>query len=62
LIDLPVEERTGGWGDRSGDKNRKYIGWLEKDLEEYPDDTRTLYYLGYAHFDIFNQAKGLLLH
>jgi len=58
LIDLPVEEREGGWGDRSGEnKNLKYIRWLEKDLAEYPGDTRTLYYLGYAHFDIYNQAK-----
>lgn len=57
LIDLPVEEREGGWGDRSGKKNERYIGWLEKDLEEYPNDTRTLYYLGYAHFDIYNQNK-----
>lgn len=35
-----------------------YIQWLEKDLAEYPNDTRTLYYLGYAHFDIYNQARG----
>lgn len=25
-------------------------------MKEYPGDTRTLYYLGYAHFDIFNAA------
>jgi len=57
LIDLPVDEREGGWGDRAGNKQLRYIGWLEKDLAEIPGDTRTLYYLGYAHFDIFNSAK-----
>jgi hypothetical protein len=57
LIDLPVEEREGGYGDRSGKKNERYIEFLEKDLAEYPNDTRTLYYLGYAHFDIYNQHK-----
>jgi len=31
---------------------------LEADLLDYPDDTRTLYYLGYAHFDIFSQNKN----
>lgn len=41
----------------SGTKNQRYISWLELDLIDYPDDTRTLYYLGYAHFDIFNNQK-----
>ena len=35
----------------------RYISWLEKDLLDYPGDTRTLYYLGYAHFDIYNQGR-----
>ncbi len=55
LIGLNVEEREGGYGDRTGMKNQRYIEMLEKDLDENPGDTRTLYYLGYAHFDIFNQ-------
>ena len=31
---------------------------LEKDLIDYPDDPRTLYYLGYAHYDVFIRNKG----
>jgi len=57
LIDLPVQEHEGGYQDRTGVKNQRYIEFLEKDLLEYPNDTRTLYYLGYAHFDIFSQNK-----
>jgi hypothetical protein len=57
LINLHVEEREGGYGDRTGMKNQRYIEMLEKDLIENPGDTRTLYYLGYAHFDIYNQNK-----
>jgi tetratricopeptide (TPR) repeat protein len=57
LIDLQIEEREGGYGDRSGKKNERYIGFLEADLIDYPEDPRTLYYLGYAHFDIFQQNK-----
>lgn len=58
LIDLPLEEREGGYQDRTGNKNERYIGFLEADLREYPNDTRTLYYLGYAHFDIYAQNAG----
>jgi tetratricopeptide (TPR) repeat protein len=57
LIDLNIEEREGGYQDRSGNKMRRYIDWLKKDLLEYPDDPRTLYYLGYSHFDIFLNNK-----
>merc|ERR1711871_296948 len=57
MVDLNVDEAPGGYGDRTGAKNEKYIMWLEKDLLEYPDDPRTLYYLGYAHFDIFLANK-----
>eukprot|EP00808_Paulinella_micropora_P021361 g66102.t1 len=54
LIDLPIEEREGGYGDRTGKKSQRYIEFLEADLLDYPNDTRTLYYLAYAHFEIFN--------
>lgn len=57
LVDLPVEEREGGYQDRSGKKAQKYIEFLEADLLDYPNDTRTLYYLGYAHFDLFSPHK-----
>lgn len=53
LVNLHVDEAVGGYGDRSGDKHERYMHWLEKDLEEYPGDTRTLYYLAYANFEIF---------
>jgi hypothetical protein len=56
---LTVDEREGGYQDRTGAvvKNLRYIGWLLKDLQEYPDDTRTLYYVAYAHFETFMKAK-----
>ena len=57
LIDFAVEERSGGYQDRTGQKNERYIGFLEKDLIDYPNDPRTLYYLGYAHFDMFAANK-----
>ena len=34
----------------------RYIGFLEADLVDYPGDARTLYYLGYAHYDNFKKA------
>lgn len=54
LLPLNIDERDMGYQDRSGQKNERYIGFLEDDLIDYPNDTRTLYYLGYAHFSIFN--------
>lgn len=76
MVDLHIEERDGGYSDRTGKKNERwcrefglrplaclpavrYIGFLEKDLLEFPEDPRTLYYLGFAHFDFFNQNRGL---
>ena len=59
LIDLKIEERPGGYQDRSGKKNENYIKFLEADLIDYPNDPRTLYYLGYANYDIFNANKGI---
>ena len=53
LIDLSVDEREGGFQDRSGEKDARYIRWLELDLLDYPDDPRTLYYLAYAHLNLF---------
>jgi hypothetical protein len=57
LINLPIEESEGGYQDRTPGKNQRYIGFLEADLDDYPNDTRTLYYLGYAHHDIFVKSK-----
>ena len=53
LINLKVDEQTGGYQDRTGKKFYNYIKWLEIDLKEFPNDGRTLYYLGHAHLDIF---------
>jgi hypothetical protein len=53
LLTLQVDEREGGYQDRSGEKDARYIGWLQQDLEEHPDDPRTLYYLAYAHLNLF---------
>ncbi|KAJ3452515.1 lipopolysaccharide assembly protein b [Anaeramoeba flamelloides] len=52
-IDLPVEDREGGYMDRTGEKQLRYIYYLELDLQDFPNDTRTLYYLGYAHYEFF---------
>lgn len=56
LINLPVEERTGGYQDRTPGKNERYIQFLLADLRDYPNDPRTLYYLGYAYFDMFKKV------
>jgi tetratricopeptide (TPR) repeat protein len=55
LIPLRIEGRSGGWGDRSGDKSERYIKYLELDLIDYPDDPRTLYYLGDSHLGAFER-------
>ncbi len=57
LVDLHIDEREGGYQDRTPGKMQRYIGFLEKDLEEWPNDTRSMYYLGYAHLDIFLKNK-----
>lgn len=56
LVDLSVDEREGGYQDRTPGKQDRYIGFLEADLIDYPGDARTLYYLGYAHYDIFKHS------
>lgn len=53
LVPLHIQEREGGYGDRSGNKAQRYIQWLLDDLTDYPNDTRTLYYIAYAYFDKF---------
>eukprot|EP00698_Gefionella_okellyi_P023964 TRINITY_DN832_c0_g1_i2.p1 TRINITY_DN832_c0_g1~~TRINITY_DN832_c0_g1_i2.p1 ORF type:complete len:425 (+),score=84.18 TRINITY_DN832_c0_g1_i2:352-1626(+) len=53
IIDLQIEEQPGGFQDRSGQKSERYLSWLMKDLAEWPDDPRTLYYLGHGHWEIF---------
>ncbi|KAJ4463060.1 hypothetical protein PAPYR_310 [Paratrimastix pyriformis] len=57
MVSLRIEE-SAGYGDRAGGKNERYIEMLKADLADLPDDPRTLYYLGYAHFDIFNKNQG----
>ena len=56
LVSLDVDERTGGFQDRSGAKDARYIHWLELDLLDYPNDPRTLYYLAYAHLNLYQSA------
>jgi hypothetical protein len=51
LINLVVQEYSGGYQDRSGKKSQTYLNWLHKDLEEMPGDPRTIYYLGHAHLE-----------
>jgi len=53
LIDLVVEEHTGGYQDRTPGKQERYINWLLADLDDYPEDGRTLYYLGMAKYEQF---------
>ena len=53
LTSLAVDEREGGYQDRSGEKDKRYIRWLELDLLDWPMDPRTLYYLAYAHLNLF---------
>ena len=53
LTTLAVDEREGGYQDRSGEKDKRYIRWLELDLLDWPMDPRTLYYLAYAHLNLF---------
>ena len=54
---LPCDERTGGFQDRTGSSKKwsRYTGWLLKDLQEFPDDTRSVYYTAHASFDHFLQ-------
>lgn len=58
LIDLNIQEQEGGYMDRTGKKSQLYIMHLLKDLEDYPNDPRTLYYLGHTHFDIFFNQRN----
>ena len=55
---LSCDERTGGFQDRTGSSRKwsRYTGWLLKDLQEYPDDTRSWYYTAHASFDHFLQV------
>lgn len=59
MIDLKIQEHQGGYQDRTPGKMLRYIEWLEKDLVDYPNDPRTLYYLGYSHFDIFLNRRQI---
>jgi len=58
MIDLEVQEFTGGYQDRSGNKSQRYLNWLLKDLEEMPNDPRTIYYLGHAHLDMIGPTPA----
>jgi len=59
LIDLVVQEHTGGYQDRTPGKQERYIGWLKADLLDFPEDGRSLYYLGMAYFDRFAATKDM---
>jgi hypothetical protein len=48
-----IEERQGGYQDRSGKKNENYIRFLEADLRDLGEDGRSLFYLGHAHLGLF---------
>eukprot|EP00164_Ancoracysta_twista_P016037 GFYU01026746.1.p1 GENE.GFYU01026746.1~~GFYU01026746.1.p1 ORF type:complete len:548 (+),score=142.89 GFYU01026746.1:146-1789(+) len=48
---LVVEEAEGGYQDRSGKKVDNYIYYLNKDLDDFPNDARTLYYLGFSYLE-----------
>eukprot|EP01138_Halocafeteria_seosinensis_P000912 gb/GECG01000935.1/.p1 GENE.gb/GECG01000935.1/~~gb/GECG01000935.1/.p1 ORF type:complete len:107 (+),score=17.29 gb/GECG01000935.1/:1-321(+) len=53
---LEIEETGPGYQDRKFSeygKFMRYIDWLLKDLEELPDDPRTLYYLGDSYKGAF---------
>jgi tetratricopeptide (TPR) repeat protein len=54
-VPLVLSEKSGGYGDRSGRKHENYIKWLSKDLEENPNDPRSLYYIAYSHFELGRQ-------
>ena len=56
-VSLLVEERQGGYQDRSGKKHERYLAFLEADLLDYPNDPRTLLYLGNAHYEIFTAHR-----
>ena len=60
LLNLPLDERAGGFGDRSGNKQERYIAWMAADLLDFPDDPRALYYLGYGHLDLYNTHGGTI--
>jgi hypothetical protein len=57
LVDLHVVEREGGYQDRTPGKMERYLGFLEGDLAELPGDPRSLYYVGYAYYDLFSQTS-----
>ena len=50
---LNIQEHEGGYQDRTGEKQQRYIRFLELDLLDFPGDERTLYYLGMAHYEFF---------
>lgn len=56
LVSLTIEEHEGGYGDRTGQKDLRYISLLEADLIDYPNDDRTLYYLAIAHLNLALQS------
>jgi hypothetical protein len=56
---LMVEERLGGYGDRTGNKHGRYVAWLELDLADAPDDARTLFYLASAYGGRFIELGGM---
>lgn len=57
-LSLHVQEHAAGFQDRAGNKSGRYIDWLLKDLEEYPGDSRTIYYLAKEHMDLMGGRTG----
>lgn len=58
MVNLPLEERTGGYQDRTPGKQKRYRDFLLADLEDFPGDPRTLYYLGYAYYESFQELHA----
>lgn len=52
-VKLFVEESSGGFQDRSGDKPERYRDWLLKDLEDDPNDAKTVFYIAQSYLDVF---------
>ena len=52
MLNWILEEKPGGYQDRSGVKHERYLKFLEDDLKDYPGDIRTMFYLGNAHYEL----------
>lgn len=58
LSGLDVDEVTeAGIGARLGSYKRdlRYIQWLTQDMEDFPSDSRSIYYRAHSHINLFKQ-------